>query len=205
MTAWPDLSLASGLLVVLSGPSGAGKDSVIARAVQLGCPLCFVPTVTSRPPRPDEVNGRDYHFVTTERFQAMIAASEFLEWALVYDDYKGNRRADVKAALDAGNHVVLRVDVQGARTLRQLVPEAILVFVTPPSWAALETRLRQRKTETATALAHRLRKAREEMAALPEFDYVVINQHGELDAAAQRLTAIVRAEECRVKPRRVML
>lgn len=202
---WPDLSPATGLLVVVSGPSGVGKDSVIARARELGCRLHFVPTVTSRAPRPNEVDGCDYHFVSVERFQAMIAAGEFLEWALVYGDHKGNRRADVQAALAAGRNVVLRVDTQGAHTLRKLVPEAILVFISPLSLEALEERLRRRNTESEEDLAHRLRIAREEMLTLPEFDYVVVNRHGELDAAAARLKAIVEAEECRVQPRRARL
>jgi len=204
-SAWSVLSPATGLLVVVSGPSGAGKDSVITRARELGCPLHFVPTVTSRPPRPNEVNGRDYHFVTAEQFQALIAAGEFLEWALVYGEYKGNLRADVRAALAAGHHVALRVDVQGARTIRRLAPAAILVFVTPASRTELEQRLRRRRTESEEALARRLQIAQEEMLALPEFDYVIVNRDGELDAAARRLTAIVAAEECRVHPRQVTL
>lgn len=203
--AWPDLAPATGLLIVVSGPSGAGKDSVIARARELGCPLRFVPTVTSRPPRPGEVDGRDYHFVTDEQFQALIAAGEFLEWALVYGEYKGNRRADVRAVLAAGHHVALRVDIQGARTIRRLVPAAILVFVTTASWGELEQRLRRRRTESEEALARRLQIAQEELLALPEFDYVIVNREGELDAAARRLQAIVAAEECRVQPRRVVL
>jgi guanylate kinase len=202
---WPDLAPATGLLVVVSGPSGVGKDSVIARARELGCRLHFVPTVTSRAPRPGEVDGRDYHFVSDEQFQAMIAAGEFLEWALVYGDYKGNRRADVRAALDAGHNVVLRLDTQGARTIRRLVPPAILVFISAPSWEDLESRLRQRNTESAEALARRLRTAQAEMTTLPEFDYVIVNRWGELDAAAGQLKAIVEAEECRVQPRRVTL
>jgi len=201
----PDLSLAAGLLVVVSGPSGVGKDSVIGRARELGCRLHFVTTVTSRPPRPNEVDGRDYHFVSAARFQALIAAGELLEWALVYGDYKGNRRADVRAALEAGHNVVLRVDIQGARTIRRLAPSAILVFITTASWEELEERLRRRKTESEEALARRLRIAQEEMLALPEFDYVIVNRDGELDAAARRLKAIVEAEECRVQPRRVTL
>lgn len=202
---WPVPPLASSLLVVVSGPSGAGKDSVIARAQDLGCRLRFVPTVTSRAPRPDEVDGRDYHFVSAERFQEMIEAGEFLEWALVYGDYKGSRRADVRAALESGHSVVLRVDIQGANTLRRLVPEAILVFISPPSWMALEERLRRRDTESEEALAHRLWIAREEMMLVPRFDYVVVNRHGELDGAAARLKAIVEAEECRVRPHHVVL
>jgi guanylate kinase len=202
---WLDHSSTTGLLVVVSGPSGVGKDSVIARARELGCRLHFVPTVTARAPRPDEVDGQDYHFVSPARFQEMIEAGGFLEWALVYGDYKGNRRADVRAALDAGHNVVLRVDTHGARTIRRLVPEAILVFISPPSLEVLKERLRQRKTESEEDLAHRLRIAREEMLTLPEFDYVVVNRQGELDAAAARLKAIVEAEESRVHPRRVTL
>ncbi|MBC7224091.1 MAG: guanylate kinase [Anaerolineae bacterium] len=192
-------------LVVLSGPSGAGKDSLLHRMKELGVPFHFVVTATTRPPRPGEVDGVDYHFVSRERFQEMIARGELLEHALVYGDYKGIPRKQVEEALRGGKDVILRLDVQGAATIRKLAPEAILIFLTAPSEEDLVRRLRTRKTEDPEALARRIATAREELRRVEEFDYVVVNREGCLDEAVDQVQAIIQAEKCRVHPRRVVL
>lgn len=192
-------------LVVLSGPSGAGKDSLLQRMKQLGFPFHFVVTATTRPPRPGEVDGVDYHFVSRERFQEMIQRGELLEYALVYGDYKGIPRRQVEEALRSGKDVILRIDVQGAATIRKLAPEAVLIFLTAASEEELIQRLRARNTEDPEALARRIATAREELKRVEEFDYVVVNREGCLDEAVAQVQAILQAEKCRVHPRRVSL
>ncbi len=192
-------------LVVLSGPSGAGKDSLLQRMKQLGFPFHFVVTATTRPPRPGEVDGVDYHFVSRERFQEMIQQGELLEHALVYGDYKGIPRRQVEEALRSGKDVILRIDVQGAATIRKLAPEAILIFLTAATEEELVQRLQARKTEDPEALARRIATAREELRRVEEFDYVVVNREGCLDEAVAQVQAILQAEKCRVHPRRVSL
>lgn len=192
-------------LVVLSGPSGAGKDSLLQRMKQLGFPFHFVVTATTRPPRPGEVDGMDYHFVSRERFQEMIARGELLEHALVYGDYKGIPRRQVEEALRSGKDVILRIDVQGAATIRRLAPGAVLIFLTAASEEELIQRLRTRKTEDPEALARRIATAREELRRVEEFDYVVVNREGCLDEAVAQVQAILQAEKCRVHPRQVFL
>ncbi len=192
-------------LVVLSGPSGAGKDSLLQRMKQLGFPFHFVVTATTRPPRPGEVDGVDYHFVSRERFQEMIARGELLEHALVYGDYKGIPRRQVEEALQSGKDVILRIDVQGAATIRKLAPGAVLIFLTAASEEELIQRLRTRKTEDPEALARRIATAREELKRVEEFDYVVVNREGCLDEAVAQVQAIIQAEKCRVHPRKVFL
>ena len=137
------------LVVVISGPSGAGKDSLIRRMKELKVPFHFVVTATSRPPRPDEVDGVDYHFLSRERFEAGIRAGEFLEYAIVYGDYKGIPRWEIENALASGKDVILRVDVQGAATLRRLIPDAVFIFVIPASREELIERLRATGPEAA--------------------------------------------------------
>ncbi|MGQ9585764.1 MAG: guanylate kinase [Anaerolineae bacterium] len=195
---WPQL-------VVLSGPSGAGKDSVLRRMKDLGFPFHFVVTTTTRPPRSGEVEGVDYHFVSRQRFQEMIEKGELLEYALVYGDYKGVPRQQVKEALQSGKDVIMRLDVQGAATVRRLAPEAVLIFLTAESEEALIQRLRARNTEDPDRLARRIAAAREELKRVGEFDYVVVNREGGLDRAVSQVQAIIQAEKCRVVPRRVVL
>ncbi|MGC8873381.1 MAG: guanylate kinase [Chloroflexia bacterium] len=193
------------LLVVLSGPSGVGKDATMTRMKERGIPLHYTVTATTRPPRPTEVHGRDYYFVSVEEFRRMIDEGELLEWALVYGDYKGIPRRQVRDALAQGKDVILRIDVQGAATVRKLAPEALLIFLAPPSMADLAARLRQRRTESEEALQRRLDAARREMDALPMFDYVVVNYQGCLDDTVDAILTILRAEKMRVHPRRVEL
>ena len=193
------------LLIVISGPSGAGKDSVLARLKETGQPFRFVVTVNTRSRRPEEVEGRDYHFISTREFEEMLAKDELLEHAVVYDEYKGIPKQQVRQALASGKDVVMRLDVQGAATVRRLVPEAVTIFVTTASEAELFERLRGRETETPDRLNLRLATAREELDRIGEFEYVVINRPNQLDQAVADVMSIIRAEHCRVHPRKVTL
>lgn len=193
------------LLVVITGLSGAGKDSVVNNMRERGCPFHFVITVADRPPRPGELNGREYIFVSPEEFRAMSARGELLENAVVYEQNKGIPRASVQAALDSGKDAVVRVDVQGALTVKRLIPAAVTIFLTVESEEELEYRLRGRRSETVDQLNKRLATARQEVACIPKFDYVVVNRRDALEAAVDDVAAIMRAEHCRSKLRRVVL
>jgi guanylate kinase len=193
------------LLVVLSGPSGVGKDSVLNRMKELGLPFHFVVTMNTRPKRPSEIEGVDYHFVSVDQFEAMIERNELLEHAIVYNDHKGIPRQQVKEAMTLGKDVILRIDVQGAATIRRIVPQALLIFLTASSEAELEQRLIERQTESPEHLQTRLTAAREEMKCMQEFDYVVVNRESELDKTVADVMSIIRAEHCRVQPRVVSL
>jgi len=195
----------SALLIVISGPAGVGKDALLQRMQERGCPFHFVVTATDRPPRPGEVHGTDYFFLTTEEFVRMIEQDELLEHAIVYGQHKGIPRQHVREALASGRDVVMRVDVQGAATIRLLVPEAVLIFLTASSEKELEQRLRARGGDSPEQLERRIATAREEMGRLSEFDYVVVNRNGELDQATDAVLAIIQAEHCRVEPRVVRL
>jgi guanylate kinase len=193
------------LLIVISGTPGAGKDSVIQRLKDRDHPFHFVVTATDRPPRPGEVHGRDYFFLTAVEFETMVGNDELLEHALVYGQHKGVPKQQVREALASGKDVVMRIDVQGATTIRNLVPEAVLIFLTAPSEEELVQRLHQRGSDSPEQIEKRIATAREEMKRLPEFDYIVVNRDGELDRAVDDVLAIVRAEHCRAKPRVVKL
>jgi guanylate kinase len=193
------------LLVVISGPSGVGKDSVLTRMRELNFPFHFVVTATSRAIRPGEVNGYDYHFVSVERFEAMIHEEELLEWATVYGQYKGIPKFEVRQAMASGRDVVLRINVDGAATVRRIAPEAIFIFLAPASLDELQQRLRQRRTENQAEIETRLSVAASELAQVELFDYVVINREGQLDEAVAQIGAIILAEKQRVFPRYVHL
>jgi guanylate kinase len=193
------------LLLVISGTPGAGKDSVMQCLKEREHPFHFVVTATDRPPRPGEVDGEDYFFVTSEEFASLIENDELLEHALVYGQHKGVPKQQVRQALASGKDVVMRIDVQGAATIRKLVPEAVLIFLTAPSEEELVRRLRKRGGDSPEQLEKRIATARNEMERLAEFDYVVVNRDGQLDRAADDVLAIVRAEHCRTKPRMVSL
>ena len=195
----------SPLLVVVSGPSGVGKDATLKRMREMDCPFHFVVTTTDRPPRPDEVDGVDYCFVSTGEFERMIQNDELLEHATVYGQHKGIAKAQVQPALDSGKDVVLRLDVQGAATIRRLFPEAVLVFLACESEAALTERLKRRRTESEAALLTRLAIVRQEMESISEFDYVVVNYTSHLDETVKTIGAIIKAEKCRVWQREVNL
>jgi guanylate kinase len=193
------------LLIVISGTPGVGKDTLIRRLSGRGCPFHFVVTATDRAPRPGEVHGVDYFFVTTEEFTRMLAQDELLEHAVVYGQHKGVPKQQVRKALASGKDVIVRVDVQGAATVRRLVPEAVLIFLTASSEEELRQRLCARAGDSPEQLQRRIATAREEMQRLSEFDYVVVNRDGELDQAVDDVLAIIRAEHCRVHPRVVQL
>lgn len=193
------------LLIVISGQAGVGKDSLIQRMKERGYPVHFIVTATDRPPRPGEVHGKDYFFLTTDEFEQMVQDGELLEHAIVYGQYKGIPKQQVREAMASGKDVIMRVDVQGAATVRQIAPEAILIFLVASSEGELEQRLRTRGSDSPEQLAERLVTAREEMGRLTEFDYVVVNPDGELDQAVDDVVAIIRAEHCRVEQRVVKL
>ena len=185
------------LLLVVSGPSGAGKDSVLARLAEKGLGFRRVPTVTTRPPRPEERDGVDYRFLTQEEYDRLLAGSGLLEHAEVYGLRYGVPKDPIREALARGDDVVIRVDVQGASTLRRLIPEAVLVFLAPASLEELEERLRRRRTDDEAVLRRRLETARREMEQRGLFDYVVVNADGRLEEAVERLAAIIEDEKRR--------
>lgn len=193
------------LLIVISGPSGVGKDTVLQGLQDRQLPFQFVVTATSRPKRPAEVHGRDYFFVSEDEFKALIEAGELLEHALVYHHYKGIPKQQVRDAFKSGKDVVLRIDVQGAETIRRLVPEAVLIFLAAASLRELMERLVQRKTETGADLEKRMATARAEMEKIELFDYVVLNREDEVDATLDQIIAIVKAEHSRTHPRQCRL
>ena len=193
------------LLVVLSGPSGVGKDSILMRMRDIGFPFHFVVTATSRAQRPGERDGYDYHFVSQQRFEEMIARGELLEWAEVYGHYKGIPKYEVAQALQSGRDVILRIDVQGAATIKRLAPDAVFIFLAPGSFDELRNRLQWRRTESPDQMEQRLAMARREMDALDTFDYVVINREDHLDDAVGQIRNIMSAEKQRVRPRRLVL
>jgi guanylate kinase len=193
------------LLIVLAGPSGVGKDALLKRMKEQKYPFHYVVTVTSRPRREGERDGVDYHFISQQEFQQMIDNGELLEWANVYGNYYGVPRKEISQALTKGRDVIVKVDVQGAATIRRILPQAVFIFLRPPSMEELERRLRQRHSESAKDLALRLRKAEEEMKNLPLFDHVLTSYQGRLDEVISQIQTIVAAEKRRVKPRVVEL
>ena len=164
------------LLIVLSGPSGAGKDAVLTRMRELKCPLTFITTVTTRPRRPTETDKVDYCFVSPDEFQGMVRDNELLEWARVYLNWYGVPRQPVREALNAGKDVIVKVDVQGANTIKRIIPPAVFIFLIPPSMEELCQRLEQRHTESPEALAVRTQAAVSEIKELPLFDYLVFSR-----------------------------
>jgi guanylate kinase len=191
------------LLIVISGPSGVGKDTVIQRMIERNLPFHFVVTATTRPPRPNEVNGKDYFFYSRGQFAEMIKNGELLEHALVYKEYKGIPKAQVEDALASGKDVIMRLDVQGAHTIRGLYPEALLIFISPQDEYEMVKRLVERKTETPEGTQLRIATARQEMTHVNSFDYVVINRELHLDETVDTIISIIVAEHHRVKQRKV--
>ena len=184
-----------GTLFVVSAPSGAGKTSLVRALRERRPALQFSVSYTTRPPRPGEIDGVHYHFVTRDTFERMVAAGDFFEHALVHGDYKGTARQSVEPQLAAGKDVLLEIDWQGARQVRAKIPEAVSVFILPPSREALETRMRNRGQDSEAVIAQRLAAAREEMSHAPEFDYWIVNEH--FDTAANELRSIFIAHRLR--------
>lgn len=189
-----------GLLFIVSAPSGTGKTTLVERLVQVVPRLRMSRSYTSRPARAGEKDGVDYHFISRDRFEAMMADHAFLEWADVFGNYYGTSAADTEAILAAGEDVVLVIDVQGARQVRGRGIETVGVFVLPPSAAVLETRLRGRSKDTEEQILRRLGVARTEVGEFAQYEYVVVND--DLDGAVNRMRAIVMAERARVKAMR---
>jgi guanylate kinase len=189
--------LSRGLLFIVSAPSGAGKTTLVERLVEQVPNLRMSRSYTSREARQGETDGVDYNFVTRDRFERMAAAGEFLEWADVFGNLYGTCAADTEAMLAAGDDVVLVIDVQGARKVRAQGVATRTVFVMPPSFAVLEQRLRGRSKDSEAAIQRRLEVARAEVAAFPEYDFVVIND--EITAAVDRLRSIVVSERSRLQ------
>ncbi len=201
----PRFSLpAKPLLIVLSGPSGAGKDAVLSRLKESGYPLEFVTTVTTRPQRAREKNVA-YHFISEENFQRMMTNKELLEWAKVYGNWYGVPKEPVRQALEAGRDTIIKIDVQGAATIKKILPQAVFIFLMPPSREELASRLKDRRTELPLDLDLRLKTAEEEIEQLPLFDYVVVNKQDEIDSAVSAIKAIITAEKSRVAPREISL
>jgi guanylate kinase len=193
------------LLVVISGPSGVGKDAALERLKGRHLPFHFVVTATTRAPRPGEVHGRDYLFLSKDEFAEMIEKDELLEYAVVYDDFKGVPKQQVRDALDSGLDVVMRLDVQGAATIRAAISGAVTIFISTVSEAELAERLSTRNTETAESLKLRIATARKEFQRMKEFDYYVVNRQGALDDTVDKIIAIIEAEHCRIHQLKISL
>ena len=194
-----------GLLFVLSAPSGTGKDTVIHTAKAQGADFFVVPSITPRAPRPGESEGDPYTFVSIERFEELVGKDELLEYANVHGNWYGQPRQLIRDNLRAGRDVLLKIDVKGAATVRQKVPQAIFIFLAPGSIDELATRLVKRNTETKAELQRRLEDARNELVQQNWYDYVITNRQGHAAEAAEKLRAIMMAEHCRVHPRNVTI
>jgi guanylate kinase len=183
--------VSAGALFVVVAPSGAGKTSLVAALLREEPSLTLSVSFTTRSPRPGEVDGRDYHFVSRERFEAMIAAGDFLEHANVYGNLYGTARSAVAAQLDAGEDVVLEIDWQGARQVRLLFARMVGIFILPPSLATLQERLTARGKDSPEVIARRLAAAREDISHVLEFEYIIVNDT--FDIALADLRSVVRA------------
>ena len=181
-----------GTLYIVAAPSGAGKSSLVNAVLSRESGIALSISFTSRKARPGERHAQHYHFISKDEFEAMIAQGDFFEHALVHGDYKGTAKQSVEPQLAAGKDVLLEIDWQGARQVREKLPDAISIFILPPSKEALETRMRNRGQDSVQVIAQRLANAREEMSHYNEFDYVIVNEH--FDAAVSELRAIFQAQ-----------
>ncbi len=193
------------LLIVISGSSGVGKDAALGKMKKAGLPFHYVVTTTTRPKRPGEKDGVDYHFLSEDKFRQMIMTNQFLEWAKVYGNYYGVPKQEIEKALKKGQDAIVKVDVQGAATIKRILPDALFIFLMAPSTEELANRLKQRRGSHSADLDLRLSKAREEIESLPLFDYVVVSHTDNIDLTVIQINAIVTAEKCRLKPRVVRL
>lgn len=184
-----------GILVVLSGPSGVGKGTVSQALLQAEPNLTVSVSATTRPPRNGETDGVSYYFVSREKFSLMIEGDEFLEWARVYDNFYGTPRLPVEETLARGKDVLLEIDVQGGLQVKNKLPEAVLIFLLPPSWKELEARLAGRGSESAEEVQKRLQWAKRELQSLSLYDYAVVNER--VEKAVEQIRSIITAEKCR--------
>ncbi len=189
------------LLLVLSGPSGAGKDAVLTRLKTVHFPVAHITTTTTRAKRPKEKDGIDYNFVTKEQFRLLINDNELLEWANVYGNFYGVPKQAVREALGEGKDTIIKIDVQGAATIKKIVPQSIFIFLAPFTMQELVNRLAMRNTESEENLKLRIATAEEEMGKIDMFDYVAINEHGHIDRVVDDIRAIITAEKIRTIPR----
>ena len=191
---------ANPLLIVISGPSGVGKDAALDRMKKAGLPYHYVVTATTRPKRPGEKDGVDYWFISEDKFHQMVKKNQFLEWAKVYGNHYGVPKHEIKAALERGLDTVVKVDVQGAATIKRILPEALFIFLMPPSTKELANRMKNRDGLSSADLNVRLGKAQEEIASLPMFDYAITNYTDNLDLTAAQINNVINAAKCERKP-----
>ena len=189
------------MIIVITGPSGVGKDAVIRRIAETRNDFHFTVTATTRDPRPDERHGVNHEFLSKSEFEDLIAEDELLEWAEVYGSLYGTPKAQIRNAIAAGKHVLLRIDVQGAMQVKRIVPDALLIFVSPPDKSVLINRLKSRGVNDDDDIARRMTAADAEMAQAHEFDYNIVNHEGRLAETATNILEIVEKESARVPPR----
>jgi len=178
-------------LFVISGLSGAGKDSVIKELKMKGLKFTWIVTTTTRPMRSGEKQGDPYHFISEEKFKKMISQKKFLEWAKVYNNYYGIQKKDIDAALKKNEPAILKIDYQGAKTIKSKFPEAKVIFILPPSLEILEKRLRLRGQDSEEVIQRRLKEAKKEIKNLEQWDYLVINEEGKLKETAEKVKKII--------------
>jgi len=190
---------------VVSGPSGVGKDAVIQSMREKLPEYHYAVTATTRSRRPGEIDGVHYHFMEREQFERLVEQGEFLEHAVVYGNLYGVPKQRVRSALASGQSVIIKVDVQGARTIRKIIPEAVLIFIAPPSMSELLHRLRDRKSDDLDVVIRRLNTATQELTAAWDFDYLIINETNRLNETVENIATVLHGESFRINQREITL
>jgi len=185
-----------GFPIILSAPSGAGKTTLSREIIKLHPEIHYSISVTSRPPRPVEVDGQDYHFVSVSEFEKMLENKEFAEWAMVHDNYYGTPKKQIEARIDRGIDVIMDIDTVGARSIKRLYPQSVAIFVLPPSLDELGKRLRSRATDSEEVIKKRLNRAKLELLEIGDFEYFIIND--KFEQAVDQVRAIIEAERCKL-------